>query len=221
MVYTYAANINNLPDPIADPECMEDLPEYRKKKILRYKQKNDRIQSFGAGLLLNQVFDLHGIKDQPVTYGENGKPLMADICFNISHSHQMVVCSLSRQPVGCDIERVRNVQEGMAERFFTQNEIQYLNQYDGENRQHEFFRIWTMKESYMKMTGEGMKLGLDSFEFQIGESVQVYRRGELCPCFVKEYELPGHLLTVCAEENEFSSLRILELSFRTGCSSGK
>ena len=42
---------------------------------------------------------------------------------------------------------------------------------DEHKRCEEFYRLWTLKESFMKVTGLGMKLPLDSFCFQLGERV--------------------------------------------------
>ena len=90
------------------------------------------------------------------------------------------------------------------ERFFTENEVNYLNSFGNEEKIEEFFRLWTMKESYMKMTGEGMRLSLDRFEFVFEDSIKLYRDRHLCSCHIKEYKIPGYKLTICAKESEFS-----------------
>ena len=72
MVYVYAANIIDLPDPLGVPEIMTGLPEERKEKIQRYKMAADRRRSLGAGLLLKKVLQLHGISADTITCGENG-----------------------------------------------------------------------------------------------------------------------------------------------------
>lgn len=204
MVYVYASEVTNLPDPRDFPEVMEGLTENRKEKTLRYLQAKDRKQSLGAGLLLKKVLQMHGADVDNIRLGANGKPELDDICFNLSHSHEMVVCAVSEKAVGCDIEKIKKAPEKLAERYFCENEIIHLNKFQNEEKEREFFRLWTMKESYMKMTGEGMKLALNRFEFVFENPVKVYRDGELCSCFVKEYEIPGYKLTVCAEEAEFA-----------------
>lgn len=204
MVNIYAADIGKLPDPKEFPELMEHLPEERKEKIMKYKQEQSRKQSLGAGLLLQQVFIRHGVLAGEIYFGEHGKPEIAGLHFNLSHSQDMVVCAVSEKPVGCDIEKIKQAPKLIAERFFCENERKYLNTFEGIEKDSAFFRLWTMKESYMKMTGEGMHLGLDQFEMVFEDEVKVYREGEKCDCFVKEYEIPGYKLTVCAEENGFA-----------------
>ena len=106
--------------------------------------------------------------------------------------------------MGCDVEEIAPVRDGIAERFFTEKEVRYLNGFKGAQRQEQFFRLWTLKESYMKMTGEGMSLELDRFEFNMDGQPTIKRDGKPCDCHVKEYELPGYKVAVCAEENKFT-----------------
>ncbi len=204
MVYVYALNVQDLPDPAEEPSVMEGLWEERKQKIQRYKLTESRKQSLGAGLLLKWVLQRHGVTVEKLSYGPNGKPEAEGVFFNLSHSGQWVVCAIGDTLVGCDVEEIAPVREGIAERFFTKNEVAYLNRFDGEQRQEEFFRLWTLKESYMKMTGEGMSLALDRFEYDMDEQPIVKRDGKPCDCHVKEYELPGYKLAVCAEEEGFA-----------------
>lgn len=206
MVKIYAVDVSNLPDPKEYPELLNGLSENRKEKTLRYRQLKDRKQSLGAGMLLQKCLSEHGICAEDIRYGENGKPEVSKICFNLSHSNDIVVCVVSEKEVGCDVEKISELRERIAERFFTEYEIGYLNGFEGDEKRDEFYRLWTMKESYMKMTGEGMSLSLDRFEFIFNENIKVYRDGELCSCFVKEYEIPGYKLTVCAQENRFEEI---------------
>ena len=205
MVNIYVANTANLLDPKEFPEVMEGLSEERIEKILRFKQEKDRKQSLGAGLLLKYCLEKAGLSMEDVKYGENGKPQIDNCYFNLSHSKDMVACAVSEKVIGCDIEDIGKMRDGIAERYFTENEIRHLNQYENEDRRDEFYRLWTMKESYMKMTGEGMSLALNRFEFVFDDEVKVYRDGSLCSCHIREYEVPGYMFTVCAEEDEFDN----------------
>lgn len=207
MVKIYIADISNLTDPKEHPELLNGLGEKRKEKTLRYRQEQKRKQSLGVGILLKQCLDQYGINIEEIRYGENGKPQIDGLYFNLSHSHDMAVCVISDGMVGCDIEKIGKLREGIAERFFTENEIKHLEQFEGELKRDEFFRLWTLKESYMKMTGEGMSLALDRFEFKFSDNIKLYRDGKLCDCNIMEYEVPGYKLSVCAEENEFDTIK--------------
>ena len=209
MVYVYAVDIANLPDPLETPEIMENLPESRKQKILKSKRPEARKQSLGAGLLLGGILKQRGFSDLQIGFGPNGKPELDGIFFNLSHSKTMVICAVGEKSVGCDIEQISKAPGKVADRFFNERELRYLNQIPEEKRNKEFYRLWTMKESYIKMTGEGMQLPLQQFELLHGEYVQVYRDGRLQNCFIKEYELSQdnnlqYQVSVCAEEEKFA-----------------
>ena len=74
----------------------------------------------------------------------------------------------------------------------------------GEEREGRFFQIWTIKESYIKMTGEGMGLAFDRFAVLLGlERIKICRSGKLLSCHIMEYDIPGYKVSVCAEEEEF------------------
>lgn len=209
MVYIYALDITNLPDPLESPQIMKKLSESRKQKIIKCKQLQARKQILGAGLLLGFILKQHGLQEEEIKLGFNGKPEAEGIFFNLSHSKNMVICAVSDKVVGCDIEQVSVALEKVAERFFRQREIEYLLKFAGQQKNKEFYRLWTMKESYMKMTGEGMRLPLHQFEVHIGERIQLYRDGNLQDCFIKEYQLLRdenlpYQVSVCAEEDAFA-----------------
>lgn len=192
MVHLYAANVSALPEPLECPDIMKELPKERKKKILSCKQKQKRLQCLGAGLLLNMVLSRYGILSETVCVDSNGKPIVDGIYFNLSHSGDLVICAVSEKPVGCDIEKIKDAPKQVAERSFTDAEKEYLQQFSGDAYNREFFRIWTEKESYLKMTGQGIRIPLDTLEIK--------------DCYMQEYEIQGYQIMVCAKENEFAQL---------------
>ena len=191
MVYVYGINVSSFSDPIEEPDVMRGLPEVRKTKILNYKHKEKRLQSVGAGWLLRRVLERHGVSSDMLRIELNGKPTVDGICFNLSHSGNIVICAVSDREVGCDIERIREAPKATG-RMFTPEEKKALECLEGEDYNREFFRLWTKKESYLKMTGEGLRVALDKLEI----------RG----CYIKEYTMPMYQIAVCAKESTFSDL---------------
>lgn len=202
MVELYVSDISSLPDPKDCPEQIEKLPEKRRERIGKMRQSKSRKQSLGAGLLLEKVLMRYGLSSKDVYQDENGKPMIEGLYFNLSHSGDIVICAVSNSPVGCDIEQSKKAPAHLAERYFCEGEKQYLSQFAGDEYDREFYRLWTMKESYMKYTGEGTRLALNKFEIQIQDEIRVLRDGVIQPCILKEYDVPGYCVTVCIKDEQ-------------------
>jgi 4'-phosphopantetheinyl transferase len=90
--------------------------------------------------------------------------------FNLSHTRGFVACAVTvDSEIGIDVETLaRNPAElDIAERFFSPTEVAMLRG-TAPDRQHDtFFRLWTLKEAYIKATGEGLSRALDSFSFAL------------------------------------------------------
>ena len=207
MVYVYMACVSNLPDPKECSEILKGISQERCQRIHRQMQTNKRKQSIGAGLLLKKVLELHGVSESSLRLGEHGKPEADGIYFNLSHSGDFVVCAVSdRHPVGCDIELIKNIEGHVGERFFSSMENERLNTVSEDKRDEEFIRLWTLKESYLKMSGEGLKFPLRECELMLEGPTRVLRKGVIQPCVFKEYIVPGYRLAVCSEDAEFSDM---------------
>lgn len=202
------SDISGLPDPKDCPEQLEGLPVKRRERIEKMRQSKSRKQSLGAGILLNEVLSKHKIRSEDVYLDEGGKPMIKGLHFNLSHSGDMVICATDENPVGCDIEQIKKAPPCLAEHYFCESEKQYLSQFMGDRYDKEFYRLWTMKESYMKYTGEGMRLALDEFEIRIQDEAQIIRNGIIQDCVLKEYKVPGYHITVCAKEKQFSKIHM-------------
>lgn len=143
-------------------------------------------------MLLDDVLNRYGISVDTLRTDENGKPLVDGICFNLSHSGDYVICAVSERAVGCDIEQIKEAPRQVAARAFSSRENAYLKLLLGDEYNREFFRLWTKKESFLKMKGIGIRVPLQTLE--------------MTECYFKGYEIPGYLVTVCAEENEFAEI---------------
>lgn len=94
---------------------------------------------------------------------------------SLSHAGDYVAVATDRLPVGIDIEQIRPCKESLAERFFSDAERAYMEQLQGAAagsdlqgaaRDLAFTAIWTLKESFLKATGMGLSLGLESFSME-------------------------------------------------------
>ena len=218
MIKTYLLNTSLFENEDFFRKHYNTVSVFRKKKIDRSKLLKDKILSLGAGISLDFALQNFGLKEKDMEYisGENGKPFFKnhpEIYFNISHSKSYVICSISDKPVGCDIEKIGNADLRIANRFFTDKEKSFVNsQTNTEEKNESFYRIWTLKESYIKYTGKGLAQGLASFEFVLDDEIVLYDKGERQNLYFKEYKTNGYRIAVCAEENDFSEIfEILKL----------
>ncbi|HWK55182.1 MAG TPA: 4'-phosphopantetheinyl transferase superfamily protein, partial [Hyphomicrobiales bacterium] len=74
--------------------------------------------------------------------------------------------------VGVDVEHaLREVAaEALTARFFAPEELQALQSLPEADRNEYFFRLWTLKEAYVKALGLGLRIPLDSFVFDLDDA---------------------------------------------------
>ena len=91
-------------------------------------------------------------------YSCYGKPYLENRVsyFNLSHAKDYVICATSQEDIGVDIEYIRPLRVGIAERILTPEEYEHFIQTDMNEKESELIRLWTMKESIMKLIGCGI-----------------------------------------------------------------
>lgn len=178
MKQVYKLNIKMLEDSENFCNFYEKLSAKRRQKIDGYRMEKDKLLSLGAGILIDKGLETFGLREANVriaegTYGKPYFPDYPDIHFNVSHSEKMVIAVFADVEVGCDIEYVDSVDLNLAERFFCKPEYEFIMGHLEQERKEAFYRIWTIKESFMKAVGSGMMLPLDKFCIKIGGNIQV------------------------------------------------
>lgn len=216
MITIYLLDCNKLDDDLIFNKYYNLMSPYRKDKIDCLRPRKGKNLSLGAGILLDNYLKQLGLKEKDMTYHttEKGKPyfsLLPNIHFSLSHSGDVAVCAFSDNDVGCDIEQIDKPLEGVAKRFFTPNEYNYIFNGTTESIQADrFFRIWTLKEAYLKFTAEGLGGGLDSFSIFINDQNKplINESTSEINCtkdvFFKEYYYPNYKIAVCSKENNFA-----------------
>lgn len=186
---------------------LNKVEEARREKVLRLKSREEQMRSLTAGCLLHDVLcEKMGMPvgfSTPflVKYQEKGKPFLADrpdIHFNLSHSGSYVCCAAGDEPVGVDMEKKTDMKEKIARRFFTQEDNRRLLEAKPEEKKDLFFRMWSIKESYIKFTGQGMTKGLSGFEIDWKINA-VYEKEDTQPAayFSEKDGISGYSFCVC------------------------
>jgi 4'-phosphopantetheinyl transferase len=154
------------------------LSENERKRAERFLFKHHKMRFIAShGFLRNILSKYLNIKPSLIrfNYSKKGKPRVSSImnnanntkiAFNMSHSENMALFGITKcSSVGIDIEYIRPIIDidSLIKRFFTQNEYILINSLKKDEKLKKFFDIWTLKESYLKATGEGIA-GLKNIE---------------------------------------------------------
>lgn len=211
MVKVYIAEVSPLADDSLYRKLYERAPVDRRTKADSFLFQKDKMLSIGAWTLLCHALQQEGITEFSVGLYENGKPYLAgksDVYFNLSHSGRMVMCAVAEQEVGCDVEQKGSLDPALAEYAMTAEEWKriYSSQDPGE-QEEMFFRLWTLKESYMKAAGAGMRLAPDSFGISFDNGrLSVHGHENDWDYFFKEYQLDdGYCYACCSLSEQFAA----------------
>ena len=211
MIYTYFIDITQFDNETLFRDKLNLLSPYRLQKTALLKHEKDKYRSLGAGIALDHALETYGLKEKSVEYefGEWGKPTLKyhpNIHFSLSHSGDYAICSIGDKAMGNDIELIRQGRLKVADRFFAKEELDWMYaMQDEEEVTQRMFRIWTMKESFLKATGKGISLSLGDFAVVVDEEKQKIRVKHSFNAkyyHMKEYsEIPGYRVAVCCEES--------------------
>ena len=129
------------------------MAEDKKEKISRFRFEEDRKRSILGDMLAREMIA------KKCEVSPDSKPYVENlgIHFNISHSGDYVICAVSESEIGIDIEKIKEVKDGLTEYICTEEEKNYIASCkDKEKKQRRFFEIWTAKEAYFKFLGTGL-----------------------------------------------------------------
>ena len=216
-VKIYVAKTDALGSQETFARYYDTMPAWRKDKIDRLRRQEDRVRSLAAELLLRRALADVGVTQYTVGYDEHGKPYLADqpgLFFNLSHAGDVVLCVVSDSEVGCDVEKIVSGREMLAKRFFTAREAADIaSQPTEEEKTLRFFRYWTLKESFMKVTGLGMLLSPSAFEIELQpDGVSIAHAVNACTYYAREYALlDGYCFAVCSRSDRFAAPKWINL----------
>ena len=183
----------------------------RYEKALKIGEPKSRAASLGAGLLLQKLardcrdgIRIEGLRHCPpeellaeaeppiplhYRFGAHGKPEISELPlnFSLSHSGSYVICAVSERRIGADIQQLKDTDSRkLAQRFFAESEYKELEKCGESGRQRLFFEMWTRKEAYGKLTGEGVIPALKRETYEV--------------CWADFPAPEGYALAVCTAE---------------------
>lgn len=158
-------------------EAMESDDERERRLRLRFAA--DRHERLVAVALVRTTLARYADvapRDWRFERNEHGRPdPVAGQCdpplrFNLSHARGLVACAVTvDRAVGIDVERIdrRSGTVSIADRYFAPEEARALRACPRERRRERFFEYWTLKESYIKARGLGLRIPLRRFAFRL------------------------------------------------------
>lgn len=163
---TYFTEFQSLLSEEAIEKRLSEVSEARQERIQTARRIETKASLLAAELLLFAVLKKeYGITEPSLAVGKYGKPYLVgheEIHFNLSHSGHVAVCTVSDVECGVDVEKIDAPHDmmGVANRFFSLSE--YNAMLMSPNPNEAFCRLWTLRESYVKMRGMGFDIGLST-----------------------------------------------------------
>ncbi|MDR0676921.1 MAG: 4'-phosphopantetheinyl transferase superfamily protein [Elusimicrobiota bacterium] len=177
-----------------------------KNYIINYKKIKFKNFEFCAQKILSRLlikkcicnnFDLK-YKDIIFEKYFTGKPFIKNysyIYYNMSHTNSAIICSLNNSPVGIDIEKIRNLNNLIFDKYFYDREKKYVMKSGGlKNKNKKFFEIFTKKEAYIKYFGEWDFLDFSHVNiFKINKNIKFLN-----------FEICDFSVSVCFKNKDFN-----------------
>ena len=171
---------------VVEPGAIENVLSAEEfSKYSAIKHPKSRQSYLTAHAMLRSVLSKY--VDRPAlqwefTRGEHGKPLLCmsaglpDIRFNLTHTDGLTACVVSLQgDCGIDVERHDAVHkfEAVSQRMFADEESRFLLDHDFDAAM--FYRLWTLREAYVKALGLGLVGSTKDFYFQLDRTLESAR----------------------------------------------
>ena len=192
------------------------LTKEKRDKLKKYRYQEDYLRSLLGEIFIRMKASEYlgvDISKVDIGYNEFGKPYIMEANnfeYNISHSGDWVVCAISNNCVGIDIEKIGKAHLDVAERFFTRSEYELLCEMEDNRVDKAFYRLWTMKESYIKWLGGGLSIPLNSFSFVKNCNCFYIDKGKSIRIHIPEFEI-GYLIAICTTEEYYDAVQIIDI----------
>ena len=170
--------------------------------IVKWSKKDESWQCILADIL-KQDYKIEHCPE--ILRDEMGKPYFEGNPwhFNVSHSGEYLAIAISKHPVGIDIQEPKFIKDGMFRKVVQPEEDCLI----GEDRQKDFLRLWTLKESFVKAEGKGLRIALNDYYFEKeNDEYLVNYGGQRMPWTfnIEETLVEGYFISVCGRESEVS-----------------
>jgi 4'-phosphopantetheinyl transferase len=182
LVQLHYASLDLLNNKVFSTQIFDWLSSEERTRYKRFVNKQQANQYLLARALLRSQLSkrVPGVLPQKWVFviDDSGKPRLADgfshlnLRFNLSHSEDLVVLALGdglggRLNLGVDVECIHRpvFSMALAKRYFAKTELADLMSLTEPLRIKRIVQLWTLKESYLKACGLGLRIPLANVEF--------------------------------------------------------
>lgn len=199
-VYAYLADVKNANADALYANFGASMEASRKERIERCTNAREKTTLVATGALLQGVLKREGVTADMIDYGEHGKPFIKgreDLFINISHSGNYVLIALSGQEIGVDIQKPVPFKESLVNEISSMDERSKIEK-DVVKRLNY---VWAIKESYTKLTGEGIGKKLSEVTYdEYEDHLDIFDNGEKSAYAVMVYSDDIYSAIITARE---------------------
>ncbi|KAJ3428167.1 l-aminoadipate-semialdehyde dehydrogenase-phosphopantetheinyl transferase [Anaeramoeba flamelloides] len=221
---------------------ISEIESIRIKKFVKF---IDRKRSYiGRLLLRHSCVSLLGLRNDQINFKrtKNDKPILlgSSLGCNISHDGNLIALfarKCENISVGVDLACVKlphfsnsvdEFIEEMSTAFSNKEKEQIRSAKNESKRLDRFYRVWSLKESYLKAIGTGLQDSLHKISFEINwislesnslkeqrNSIKMYHRNKLNHvwCFESQRIENNYIVSVCYQK-EFINPKVDKSSFQ-------
>ncbi|MCQ2788822.1 MAG: 4'-phosphopantetheinyl transferase superfamily protein [bacterium] len=206
MTELYITNINEIEN---FDKLVKKLPKERQERISKFRKIEDKLASLASGLFINKL-----AKDKPIKLTSYGKPYIENgPHFSISHSKDYVIMAVDSKNIGCDIEYNNDVAiKNIGKYAFHPQEFEYWSSMNFKTSL--FYKLWTLKESYLKLVGKGLLLPPQSVCIDFDKEIKILKTPEKdftdCKFKISE-QIKDYTIAIChnSDNSEINFKKII------------
>lgn len=197
---------------------LQIISKCKREQIEKYRFETDAKRSaYGEILIRYLICKRTNIMNEDIEFSTNkyGKPYFNnqnEMFFNISHSGRYVVCGWSEHEIGIDVEKKNTAHIEIAKKYFAEDEYKTIISKGEQEQSHLFYEYWTLKESYIKYKGLGLRIPLKQCEFVFDGMKYVLMSEDSKKLNFFHYDIDTeHKMALCTEDINVSSLSFMTI----------
>ena len=180
------------------------LSKPMRERADRYLSASARLNYLAGRFLLHKGLEKLGLSDKfhSIEFLDTGKPYVAGVEFNISHTEGLVICAFSDVGIGIDVERIVAVNFDNFSSFFSEREWKMVR--DSDKPLNYFYRLWVRKEGLIKLLGVSLQ-HLEGLEVSLERDWVVFGGKQF---FFKEFDFGADYVACACSATPFSAHEI-------------